>query len=563
MKLILIPMISEMVAICLLCLLWKFRFKKRFWSRSPGGRGGSRSHPACTTATSSQIYKALRIWIAYTTGTIRGTIAPLFGIYVVVTICIAGLHYLVISVGSIASDYSLSDSLMEKAGARATSPAAKLTYMTGLIQSLEGRIDDLAQRDAVIAGSATLTFFLLLAAVKFWRRKFPMRICVVGLDSTFDARLRQWIFRDNKLGAIVCFSDGPWRGEDYRVEASHLRPFGPQYGFVIVESALRALRLIMVVLLSLYWVFKMFWIVFMFYIMSKAVYQVGTQQLHSAAQYVQSPQDRATLLIVQAQLQRVYQGLALNAMIPAFANTFLGLLPVAFLIWIRRRPWRQDVMYLDGEQQRAGNLLDLDYFEKEGWRCQVSIDKGTLFSSLLSRRRWIGLEWLFPPESAARVPLDVQVSSLPHIPGFGLVLPGLPIAADSGTAGRFCQESKIGGADAEGALDGFCPGRTIPRSGAHLLPTAAKSGLLVRELHTDNCRACQWWPGVLFIFAPADRRWRRRRGSASGSYGVRAVLAARAARRAALKPYRKFSQRGLVQPVLSRLMLDRSAPLDA
>ena len=47
-------------------------------------------------------------------------------------------------------------------------------------------------------------------------------------------------------------------------------------------------------------------------------------------------------------------------------------------------------------------------------------------------------------------------------------------------------------------------------------------------------------PGLL-AFAPADRRWRRRSGSASGSEGVRAVSAARAARRAALKPYRKFS----------------------
>ena len=43
-------------------------------------------------------------------------------------------------------------------------------------------------------------------------------------------------------------------------------------------------------------------------------------------------------------------------------------------------------------------------------------------------------------------------------------------------------------------------------------------------------------------FAPADRRWPGRSGSASGSEGVRAVAAARAARRAALKPYRKFSQ---------------------
>jgi len=36
--------------------------------------------------------------------------------------------------------------------------------------------------------------------------------------------------------------------------------------------------------------------------------------------------------------------------------------------------------------------------------------------------------------------------------------------------------------------------------------------------------------------------WRRRCGSASGSCGERAVLAARAARRAALKPYRNFAQ---------------------
>jgi hypothetical protein len=48
-------------------------------------------------------------------------------------------------------------------------------------------------------------------------------------------------------------------------------------------------------------------------------------------------------------------------------------------------------------------------------------------------------------------------------------------------------------------------------------------------------------PESLPPFAPADRRWRRRSGSASGSGGVRVVAAARAARRAALKPYRKFS----------------------
>ena len=46
------------------------------------------------------------------------------------------------------------------------------------------------------------------------------------------------------------------------------------------------------------------------------------------------------------------------------------------------------------------------------------------------------------------------------------------------------------------------------------------------------------------LVAPADRRWRRRCGSASESSGVRAVLAARAARRAALKPYRNFAPMG-------------------
>ena len=48
---------------------------------------------------------------------------------------------------------------------------------------------------------------------------------------------------------------------------------------------------------------------------------------------------------------------------------------------------------------------------------------------------------------------------------------------------------------------------------------------------------------IFVLFAPADRRWRRRSGSVSGSEGERAVSAARAARRAALKPYGKISPR--------------------
>jgi len=64
---------------------------------------------------------------------------------------------------------------------------------------------------------------------------------------------------------------------------------------------------------------------------------------------------------------------------------------------------------------------------------------------------------------------------------------------------------------------------------------------------------------------------RRRSGSASGSEGERAESAARAARRAALKPYRKFShrrgetegaERREQRGVLSRLMLYTWTPLD-
>jgi hypothetical protein len=65
------------------------------------------------------------------------------------------------------------------------------------------------------------------------------------------------------------------------------------------------------------------------------------------------------------------------------------------------------------------------------------------------------------------------------------------------------------------------------------------------------------------LFAPADRRWPGRSGSASGSDGQGAETAARAARRAALKPYRKFSHGVPEAVVLSRLMLDTLASLDA
>src|SRR5579862_2924223 len=88
--------------------------------------------------------------------------------------------------------------------------------------------------------------------------------------------------------------------------------------------------------------------------------------------------------------------------------------------------------------------------------------------------------------------------------------------------GRFCQESKIGGADAVGALDRFCPASDNPAAGAWTLPPAERP---------TCCTSMR--PGIS-AFAPADRRWRRRSGSVSGSDGVRAVAEARAARRAAL-----------------------------
>ena len=78
------------------------------------------------------------------------------------------------------------------------------------------------------------------------------------------------------------------------------------------------------------------------------------------------------------------------------------------------------------------------------------------------------------------------------------------------------------------ALTGSDRPRTIPAAGAGT-PTCTD----------ETCCTCQ--AARLSAFAPADRRWRRRSGSASGSEGERAVAAARAARRAALKPYRKFS----------------------
>jgi hypothetical protein len=98
----------------------------------------------------------------------------------------------------------------------------------------------------------------------------------------------------------------------------------------------------------------------------------------------------------------------------------------------------------------------------------------------------------------------------------------LLIAADSRRAGRLCQESKIGVADAVGALDRFCPPRTMTeREPAR---RALKHCVVVKAV-----RPCG---PELLVVAPADRRsgppqrepWRERRrgrrvGGASGPVG--------------------------------------------
>ena len=95
---------------------------------------------------------------------------------------------------------------------------------------------------------------------------------------------------------------------------------------------------------------------------------------------------------------------------------------------------------------------------------------------------------------------------------------------------------------------GSSPGGVVPRSQTALTGSDRPWTILQREHGhpaanaRGNCcmsSAARKSP----LFAPADRRWRRRSGSASGSGGERAVAAARAARRAALKTYRKFSHR--------------------
>ena len=80
----------------------------------------------------------------------------------------------------------------------------------------------------------------------------------------------------------------------------------------------------------------------------------------------------------------------------------------------------------------------------------------------------------------------------------------LPIAAISGTFGQVLSRV-CGEADAEGALDGFWPTRTMTEREPSPVPAGqavTDSGLLRPDAP---------------LSAPADRRWPRRSGSASGS----------------------------------------------
>jgi len=82
----------------------------------------------------------------------------------------------------------------------------------------------------------------------------------------------------------------------------------------------------------------------------------------------------------------------------------------------------------------------------------------------------------------------------------------LPIAAISGTFGQVLSRV-CGEADAEGALDGFWPTRTMTEREPSPVPAGqavTDSGLLRPDAP---------------LSAPADRRWPRRSGSASGSEG--------------------------------------------
>jgi len=83
---------------------------------------------------------------------------------------------------------------------------------------------------------------------------------------------------------------------------------------------------------------------------------------------------------------------------------------------------------------------------------------------------------------------------------------------------------------------GFWPARISPTWAIARVPCQIRRG-------SDLPASTAVRLGLLVFSRQPTGVWRRRRGSVSGSGGVRAESAARAARRAALKPYRKFSHR--------------------
>ena len=97
--------------------------------------------------------------------------------------------------------------------------------------------------------------------------------------------------------------------------------------------------------------------------------------------------------------------------------------------------------------------------------------------------------------------------------------------------------------ESSGFYKGRWPVRLLADRAGFCLPRLARFGPSRGFPCQIRCGPGTSWlkAAQLFAFAPADRRWSGRSGSASVSVGQDAEAAARAAQRAALKPYRKFS----------------------
>jgi hypothetical protein len=105
-------------------------------------------------------------------------------------------------------------------------------------------------------------------------------------------------------------------------------------------------------------------------------------------------------------------------------------------------------------------------------------------------------------------------------------------------------QGELSGDGAAGFDKGRWPVRCPAIGLASGLPPLARSGPsrgpLVKSRRGPRIFLADRRPGVFLLFAPADRRWRRCSGSVSGSGGVRAVLAARAARPGRLETVQKI-----------------------